>query len=216
MDTLDSHGLGRLFARAGLDLKAKADELSAIDSRFGDGDHGVTMSRIGDLFLRSAEKAADTTPKTFLDDLGVAVMAVSGGSAGPLWGTLIGGLALPLDESEIRLDAARVVAMLGGAQSEMEDLSTARVGDKTMMDALIPAVDAARQALAANPALSVPDAFAAAARGAREGAKASENFVAKYGRAKSYKEQTLGTPDAGATSLSFVFQSFADAAADNA
>ena len=83
----------------------------------------------------------------------------------------------------------------------MEDITTAKVGDKTMMDALIPAVEAAAQA-----SDDVMEILKAAAEAAEQGAKESENYISKFGRARSYKEQTIGTPDAGAVSTSLFFK----------
>ena len=126
-------------------------------------------------------------------------------TAGPLYGTLIGGLAEPLGE-EAQIDGALLKKMLAGSLSSMEDITTAKVGDKTMMDALIPAVEAA---------LAAPDevkaVLDAAALAAADGAKASEGFVSKFGRARSYKEQTIGTPDAGAVSTALFFAGMASA-----
>lgn len=87
----------------------------------------------------------------------------------------------------------------------MEDITTARTGDKTMMDALIPAVLAARDVEG-----GIPDILKAAADAAEQGAKDSEQYVSKYGRARSYKEQTIGTPDAGAVSTSLFFRGLYD------
>ena len=75
----------------------------------------------------------------------MAVMEVKGGSAGPLYGTMIGGLGVNLDDDAGQVDEAGLKAMFAGCLSEMEDITTAKVGDKTMMDALIPAVQAAQQ-----------------------------------------------------------------------
>ena len=94
---------------------------------------------------------------------------------------------------------------ISGSVEEMEDITTAKVGDKTMMDALIPAVEAAQNA--EGDAKAVLNAAAAAAQA---GAKASENFVSKFGRARSYKEQTIGTPDAGAVSTSLFITGLAE------
>ena len=90
------------------------------------------------------EQWDDASVKDFLDDLGMDVMAVRGGSAGPLYGTLVGGLGARLgdDENELSADAAR--RMFAGCLAEMQDITNAQVGDKTMMDALIPAVEAAQ------------------------------------------------------------------------
>ena len=84
-------------------------------------------------------------------------------------------------------------------------MSGAKIGDKTMMDALIPA----SQAIASYAGSDVNQLFAAAAQAALEGAEASKEFVAKFGRAKSYGAQTIGTPDAGAVSMARFFQGLA-------
>ena len=146
----------------------------------------------------------DESIQDFLDDLGTAIMEVKGGSAGPLYGTMVGGLGVELGPDENELDAGAVKRMFAGCLSEMEDITTAKVGDKTMMDALIPAVEAA-QAAEGSP----KDILLAAAEAAEAGAKASEQFVSKFGRARSYKEQTIGTPDAGAVSTSLFIRGLA-------
>ena len=122
----------------------QADRLSDIDSKFGDGDHGITITKIAKLMDERAEAWDEESIKDFLDDLGMAAMAVRGGSAGPLYGTLISGLGAQFgdDENELSADAAR--RMFAGCLAEMQDITNAQVGDKTMMDALIPAVEAAQ------------------------------------------------------------------------
>lgn len=176
------------------------DELSEIDSRFGDGDHGVTIGKIAAVIGRDLDGWQDDDAETFLEDLGDDIMAVGGGSAGPLYGTMIGGLAGGIPESG-GIGAGDVKKMLAASLEAMEDITTAKVGDKTMMDALIPAVEAAAQVEG-----DVPDVLKAAMEAAAQGAKKSEEFVSKFGRAKSYKEQTIGTPDAGAMSTALFFK----------
>lgn len=175
------------------------DELSQIDSRFGDGDHGVTIGKIAAKIRQNLEGWQDDDVETFLEDLGDDIMAIGGGSAGPLYGTMIGGLAGAAPEGG--LDAGAVKKMFAASLEAMEDITTAKVGDKTMMDALIPAVEAAAQAEG-----DIPEILQAAMEAAAQGAKKSEEFVSKFGRARSYKEQTIGTPDAGAVSTSLFFQ----------
>lgn len=185
-------------------LREKSGELSEIDSRFGDGDHGVTIAKIATLIHSSVDSWDSESIKDFTEALGDGIMGVNGGSAGPLYGTLVGGFAVPLDEQQ-EIGAPLFKKMLESCRDEMFDISTARVGDKTMMDALIPAVDAA---LAAPD--DIPAILNAAADAAEVGAKASEGFVSKFGRARSYKEQTIGTPDAGAVSTSLFFRGLAN------
>ena len=201
---LDREALGAMLLQAAKLLEENTQHLSDIDSRFGDGDHGITMGKIAKLIQERVPQWGEDSIKDFLDSLGMAVMEVKGGSAGPLYGTMIGGLGVNLDDDAGQVAEAGLKAMFAGCLSEMEDITTAKVGDKTMMDALVPAVQVAQQAQGDCKAI-----LEAAAQAAQEGAKASEQFVSKFGRARSYKEQTIGTPDAGAVSTSLFFQGLA-------
>lgn len=176
------------------------EHLSEIDSRFGDGDHGVTIGKIAGLMEKSLDAWEDDDIGSFIQDLGDSTMEIGGGSAGPLYGTMIGGLSEPLPAGT-GIDAAMLKAMFAGSLSAMEDITTAKTGDKTMMDALIPAVEAAQEAPD-----DVMEILKAAAEAAGQGAKESEQYISKFGRARSYKEQTIGTPDAGAVSTSLFFR----------
>ena len=185
------------------------DYLSEIDSRFGDGDHGVTIGKIAGLMEKSMNAWEDDDMETFIEDLGDNTMEIGGGSAGPLYGTMIGGLSGPLEGGK-PIDAKTLKEMFTECQSAMEDITTAGIGDKTMMDALIPAVKAA-QACAA-PDDGPVDVLMAAAEAAEEGARASEGFASKFGRARSYGDRTIGTPDAGAVSTSLFLRGLANGA----
>ena len=203
---IDQKCLSRMFLTAATLLKKESDGLSEIDSRFGDGDHGVTIAKIAQTIERKVADWSTMSLHDWLETLGDAVMEVGGGSAGPLYGTMIGGLAAPLtDQSGI--DPSMLKAMLAGSRDAMLDISKARIGDKTMMDALLPAVDAALHAPDSTHAI-----LDAAAQAASEGAQKSRNFISRFGRAKSYKEQTIGTPDAGAVSTAIFFQGLAEGA----
>lgn len=201
---IDQTVLKQMLLSAAELLDEKADILSEIDSRFGDGDHGITMRKIAKCMEAEVSQWTDGTMGDFLDDLGMAIMEVKGGSAGPLYGTMIGGLGSRLGGAE-ELDADGARQMLRGALDEMQDITEAKVGDKTMMDALIPAVEAAETASDTAEAV-----WLAAAEAGEKGAEASKNFISRYGRAKSYKEQTIGTPDAGAVSVSLFLRGMAD------
>ena len=182
---------------------AAQDELTEIDSHFGDADHGVTMTKIAEAISGSVSSAGGGI-KAMLEDAAMEVMMINGGSAVPLWNTWLDGLAEAAPEGD-ELDAEGLKQMLGHALEELAALSKAKVGDKTMMDALIPATEAAL----ACPG-SEDEIFAAAAKAALEGAEASRNFVSKFGRARSYGEATIGTPDAGAVSMSRFFAGLAE------
>lgn len=200
---IDKKILSEMLVSAADALVDNSDYLSEIDSRFGDGDHGITAKKIGILIKEKVDAWEDEVIGEFFDDLGMDIMGVNGGSAGPLYGTMVGGFGVDLtDEKEI--DAPLLKKMFASCLSEMQDITTAKVGDKTMMDALIPAVDAVQ-----NAGDDINEIMKAASEAAKAGAKESENFVSKFGRAKSYKEETIGTPDAGAVSTSMFIEGLA-------
>ncbi len=184
-------------------VTAAEQELTEIDSRFGDADHGLTMSKIAKA-ISAAAGEAEGGIQAMLDDAAMAVMVLNGGSAVPLWNTWLDGLQEEAPEGN-EIDTAGIQAIFAKALKALSDMSGAKVGDKTMMDALIPA----SQAIAAYSGSDEAGLFDAAAQAALQGAEASKQFVSKFGRAKSYGEQTIGTPDAGAASMAYFFQGLA-------
>nr|WP_325204772.1 DAK2 domain-containing protein [uncultured Oscillibacter sp.] len=184
---------------------AAEKELTEIDSRFGDADHGLTMAKIAGAISGAVEQAEGGI-QAMLDDAAMAVMTLNGGSAVPLWNTWLDGMQEGAPEGD-EIDVPGLQAVFARALEALDDMSGAKVGDKTMMDALIPA----SRAIAAFQGDGEAALFAAAARAAAQGAEDSKQFVSKFGRAKSYGEKTIGTPDAGAVSMSYFFQGLAQA-----
>ena len=157
---------------------AAEPELTDIDSRFGDADHGLTMTKIAGA-ISAAVDASEGGIQAMLDDAAMAVMSLNGGSAVPLWNTWLDGMQEGAPEGE-EMDTAGIQAMFAKALEELDDMSGAKVGDKTMMDALIPASEAIAAYTGDENGL-----FEAAAQAARQGAEATKQFVSKFGRAKS-------------------------------
>lgn len=184
-------------------VAAAEPELTEIDSRFGDADHGLTMTKIAGA-ITAAAAAAGGGVQALLDDAACAVMTLNGGSAVPLWNTWLDGMQEAAPEGDT-VDLAGLKAIFAGGLAEMNEMSGARVGDKTMMDALIPA----SEAIAAYDGPDEDGLFAAAAAAALAGAEATRQFVSKFGRARSYGEKTIGTPDAGAVSMARFFEGLA-------
>ena len=184
-------------------VAAAEPELTEIDSRFGDADHGLTMAKIAGAISAAAERPENGI-QAMLDGAATAVMTLNGGSAVPLWNTWLDGMQEAAPEGD-EIDVAGLQAVFAQALEELSDMSGAKVGDKTMMDALIPA----SRAVAAYGGDDENELFAAAAKAAMEGSEATRGFVSKFGRAKSYGEKTLGTPDAGAMSMAYFFQGLA-------
>ena len=177
-----------------------ADQLNEIDSRFGDGDHGITIGKIARAMQGAVQNVELKSISELIESLSYSIMGISGGSAGSLYGTFIGGLGVPLGKEE-EIDGSLLKEMFQGSYDEMKTITKATVGDKTMMDALIPAVEAA----VANDG-DIAEILSAAAKAAKGGATYSESVASKFGRARIYGDETIGTPDAGAISTSLFFQ----------
>jgi len=186
-------------------LDEKINEFTEIDSKFGDGDHGVTMGRISKAIRAKAESPADdeTLSEMFLS-LSKDVMNVNGGSAGPLYGTIFEGFSEGLEGVDEANEKA-VASMFAGALENISYITTAKVGDKTLMDALIPACEKAESSNSPLPKL-----FEDIADAAYRGAEFSKQCQAKYGRAKFHKEATIGTMDVGAYSFYCLIRGFSN------
>lgn len=180
-------------------------ELTEIDSRFGDADHGLTMTKVAKAIAQAVEES-DGGIQSMLDDAAMAVMTLNGGSAVPLWNTWLDGMQEEAPEGE-EIDIAGLKTIFAKALEELDDMSGAKVGDKTMIDAVIPA----SAAIAVYSGESEAELFTLAAQAAEEGAENSKSFVSKFGRAKSYGAQAIGTPDAGAVSMARFFHGLAQA-----
>lgn len=151
-------------------VTAAEAELTEIDSKFGDADHGLTMAKIAGA-ISEAVDAAEGGIQSMLDDAAMAVMTLNGGSAVPLWNTWLDGLQEEAPEGE-EIDVAGLKVIFAKALEELEDMSGAKVGDKTMMDALIPA----SEAVAAYTGDSADELFDAAAQAAAQGAEATSSM----------------------------------------
>lgn len=182
-------------------IKEREDEFSKLDAVIGDGDHGQAIVTAMSAIVATAQKGTEF--KAMLNDMGFDVMLQVSGSTSTLLGAFFLGMSDHASGTE--LDAAGVKAMFAGGLANVQKQTKAQKGDKTMMDALIPA----SEAIAAYEGSSEAELFTAAAQAAHQGMEDSKGYVAKFGRAKSYGEQTIGTPDAGAASMSIFFQGLA-------
>ena len=184
MDKLNLAQVKVLLCAAAELIKDKQQELTDIDGKYGDGDHGITMGKISDAILHGCQTGKQETVSALCDDLGMDMFCVSGGSASSLWGTLFQGFS----------EAGAAEAM------DAPTIKALRLAGLRGMQALIPAVEAAVSA--GNDIGSI---LQAASDAASAGMENSKRFASRFGRAKSYGEQTIGTPDAGAASTAFFF-----------
>jgi dihydroxyacetone kinase-like protein len=196
-------------ARVVRDLVAAVQEhrqqLSDIDGAIGDGDHGINMAKGFALAGAELDKAPADLARGLLT-VSRTLMSSIGGAMGPLYGTLFRGMGKACQATE-RIDAAVVRAMLDGGLASVRSVSEAQVGDKTLMDALVPAVAAYGAALDAGRGFA--DALAAMADAAERGRDSTKDLVAKVGRASRLGERSRGTPDAGATSCALILRTLA-------
>ncbi len=187
-------------------IESNGAMLSEIDGATGDGDHGINMSK-GARRTREILGDQEVTVGQGLEMIGNVLLTEIGGAMGPLYGSFFNEMGGACQGVEA-IDKATFGKMLGAAAEIMQDLGGAKVGDKTMMDALLPAYDAYQAAVAGDADLTA--ALQGMAKAAEEGKESTRGLVAKLGRASRLGERSRGTLDAGATSCSLILRSLAD------
>jgi dihydroxyacetone kinase-like protein len=182
-------------------VRAERDHLVQLDAAIGDGDHGINMSRGFDAVVKAVEADGGSPPGRLLILAGRTLVSSVGGASGPLWGSALrsGGRVLG---DQLSFDGPQLVEVLAAALASVKDLGTAALGDKTMVDALEPAVNTLRSRVEAGEPLdrALDDAAAAAEAGMR----ATVPLQARKGRASYLGERSVGHQDPGATSTALI------------
>ncbi|MEL7697963.1 MULTISPECIES: dihydroxyacetone kinase family protein [Pantoea] len=196
-------------------LQRNAEKLGDIDAVAGDGDHGIGMERG---VLGAVEKARQVAARgagagTLLCRAADAWADKAGGTSGALWGVALTAIGTAIGDNQTP-DAARIARGVRQAQEGIQHFGKARVGDKTMVDVLVPFSDSLNAAVARGASLT--DAWHEAARVADQAAQATAQLLPKMGRARPLAEKSLGTPDAGAISLAMIVNTVADLLKDHA
>lgn len=187
----------------------QADYLTQLDSAIGDADHGVNMKRG---FAAVAEALADYEAATVGDVLtkvGTTLISRVGGASGPLYGTAFRAMGKELAAPTV--DGAQLAAALRAGLEALQKLGAAVPGDKTIVDAYVPAVEALQAAISAGAGLAA--ATNAAASAAQEGMRSTIPMQARKGRASYLGPRSVGHQDPGATSTWLIFRSLAEATA---
>jgi dihydroxyacetone kinase-like protein len=176
--------------------------LTEVDSNIGDGDHGIGMSG-GLSKAKDALVAGDSfeSVNQLFKTIGVTMINTMGGASGVIFGTLFSSCAKAVDNTTV-LTGLIFAQMMSRALADIKKAGKAQVGDKTMVDALEPAVNA----LINGPQDDLVSLLGEARESAREGMENTKNYVAKFGRAKSLLERAVGFQDAGATSVWIIFK----------
>ncbi|MGN6444218.1 dihydroxyacetone kinase subunit DhaL [Amnibacterium sp.] len=184
-------------------------ELSGLDRAIGDGDHGENLDRGFRAVMAKLDGTTPDSPGATLKLVATTLISTVGGASGPLLGTAYLRAAQSAGDAD-ELDAAAVVAVLTAARDGIVARGKAESGDKTMVDAWTPAVDAAARALADGGA--VVSVLVAAAEAAEAGAEATVPMVARKGRASYLGERSAGHLDPGAQSSAYQLRAAAAAA----
>jgi len=200
-ETVGSAALGRWLRSFADAVSDNADELTALDSAIGDADHGANMRRGMTAVVGKLDAAPDAAPAALLKSAGMTLVSTVGGASGPLYGTLFLRMATAAGD-RTELDGPAFAAALRAGLEGVLARGKAQLGDKTMVDALTPAVDALDAALAAGSGLR--DALRAAAAAADKGADDTVPLVARKGRASYLGERSAGHRDPGATSTALL------------
>lgn len=196
--------------RAGSEaLTQERDRLNRLDADIGDGDHGANMARGFAAAVERLNGAGDgLAPADAMRSVGMTLLSKVGGAAGPLYGSFFIGAASALrDRSANAVDAAAWADALDAAVAGVQRRGKAQPGDKTMLDALLPARDALRAAV--GDAATLGDALAASASAADAGAEATVPLLARKGRASYLGERSIGHQDPGATSSALLLHALA-------
>ena len=181
--------------------------LGEVDGLIGDGDHGMNMNKGFSLFgTRNAERNFSFTEG--LDELGTILFSEIGGSMGPIYGTIFMDMATAGEDYET-IGVKELRSMLEAGFTGLQEIVDAKVGDKTLVDTLSPAVEELRKAEELQQ--DMKQALEAMKAAAAAGRDSTKDMVAKYGRSSRLGERSRGVLDAGATSCCIILTTMADA-----
>ncbi|BAJ74980.1 dihydroxyacetone kinase [Microbacterium testaceum StLB037] len=190
-------------------IDAHVDELGRLDAVAGDGDHGIGMQRGAHAARAAADAAAEAGAgaATTMQRAADAWADRAGGTSGALWGVILAAIARALGDSGTPT-AADVAAGVSAASRAVTDYGKAELGDKTLVDALVPFATTLAHGVDGGASLSA--AWAAAAVSADRAASATADLLPRKGRARTHGEHAVGTPDPGAVSLALITAAVAD------
>ena len=203
--TIDSLSLAQVqeaFHRIAERVIASKDMLTQADQAIGDGDHGIGMAR----GFEAVENMLQTKPLNTVGEVffntGTSLLASIGGASGAIFGSFFMGAGKVLQGAET-LDSVGYQKALAAGLAMVKKRGNASIGDKTMVDALEPAVNAAEQ----YSGSSLEELVVVVAKASRAGMEKTKTFTAKIGKAKTLGERTLGHADPGAISITLIFDS---------
>jgi dihydroxyacetone kinase phosphoprotein-dependent L subunit len=198
METLNTQDIHNMLLRICDVLIANEEELCKLDSYVGDGDHGITVSRGFSAVKAKINAETGMDIKYLFSMTGETLSETMGGAIGPIFGSIFSSMGEVIDASET-IDTKKRSLMLREGLENVMIIGNTKPGERTLVDALSPAVESLETDAKKGTPLS--EALFNAAKAAKAGAEATKNMVAKKGRAKFLQEKSLGYQDAGATSM---------------
>jgi dihydroxyacetone kinase-like protein len=196
----------RTIAQTALDNEKEFGDLDAV---VGDGDFGYSLARGFEIVVADWDEIDRTSSSAFLQKVALTISKRVGGTSGPLWGTAFLRAAAAVKDKD-ELTGGDAVAMLRAAVEGIKARGNSDVGDKTLLDALVPMTDTIEQALAGDAGIAPKDIAKAAADSARSAADATASMQAMRGRASYTGERSIGSPDAGAVAIAVMAERVAD------
>jgi phosphoenolpyruvate---glycerone phosphotransferase subunit DhaL len=212
--SVDAGTVRSWLAASAVAIREQRDYLTQLDAAIGDADHGANMDRgFTAVVERLDGEASSEPPGKLLLTAGSTLVSTVGGASGPLWGTALRRAGRVLGEAEA-FGPEELVAALDAALAGVVDLGAASEGEKTMVDALAPAVRVLRERVETGAGLA--DALAAAREAGEEGMRATVPLQARKGRASYLGERSIGHQDPGATSTALILAALERSAAAEA
>lgn len=210
--SINTEELRDMFLAVAQKIVDSENFLTEIDIKIGDGDHGIGMAVGFKEVLKQLPESHFSGTEDVFKTVGTILLDTMGGASGVLFGTMFisGIIKRPVKQEMTLLDFAGIFRK---SLDALKQRGKAQIGDKTMVDAFEPAVIALEES--ERKGLSLTEGLQAAAAKAKDGMEYTKEVVARFGRAKSYGEKSIGLQDAGATSVWIIYQEMADWATKN-
>lgn len=204
MEKLGLSNFREMIKRINDTLQENKIFLSKLDSVIGDGDHGISISKG---FLNAVEKIEQQQPENISDLLklaGNSISVIIGGVTGPVFGTFFSEMGRSIEADKDFVDLNDLNIMFESALEKIMKIGGAKPGDKTMVDALFPAVQVLKES--SSKGCSIKEAFSLMVSAAKKGAESTSNMVAAKGRARYAGERSIGYEDAGANTIHLIIK----------
>ena len=201
---LSASDLATLLREMAGDLEERAEELRELDALLGDGDLGITVNLLAQALTEYLDTSEETDIGTLLSKCGLYINRMNPSTFGTIIAVAFTGAGNAVRDKQ-QLGPGDLLLMGESAVAAIEQRGKAKVGDKTLLDALVPAVQAFKQGLLEGLAQDL--AVAAAVEAAEDGMKATSNMRARVGRAKMFQDRSIGIQDAGATAMYYMIRS---------